>query len=95
MYGIAFGTADKVYIGVWDRSGTSSSYEDFTFEVDDGVYGYTVKGGRSSYIYDIHLVPHQETVEVNISCRDTSYAYFNVDQVFQYTKDAFFVNYAQ
>lgn len=95
MYGIAFGSTGKAYIGIWDSSGTFSSYEDFLFEVKEGTYDYSLKGGRSSYIYDIHLVPHKESVEVRISCRDVSYGYFNVDQKFQYERDALFVDLAR
>lgn len=95
MYGIAFGATGKAYIGVWDPSGTGSSYEDFLFEVKEGVYNYVLKGRRSSYIYDIHLVLHSSSVEVRISCQDASYAYFDVDQTFHYTKNASFVELAK
>ncbi len=94
LYGVGFGKDDKVYIGVWNPSGTSSSYEDFRFEIVEGMYDYSAKGLRSGSIYDITLIPYKDTVKVSILCRDNSYGYFNLNQIFDYTENADFVKYA-
>lgn len=94
-YGVGFGkNNNKVYIGVWNPSGTSSSYEDFLFQIKEGQYAYTVKGARSGYYYHINLQPYKNYVRVNIYCNNSSYNYFNILANFSYEKNAGFVNYA-
>ena len=94
-YGVGFGKQNnKVYVGVWNAAGTSSSYEDFLFEIKEGQYYYNVKGLRSGYYYGINLKPYKDTIKVNIFCNNSAYNYFNINQTFNYTKNASFLVYA-
>lgn len=96
LYGVAFGkNNNNVYLGVWNSSGTSSSYEDFFFQIKEGQYAYTVRGARSGYYYHINLQPNKNYVRVNIYCKNSSYNYFNVLANFNYEKNAGFVDYAE
>lgn len=95
LYGVAFGkNNNNVYLGVWNSSGTSSSYEDFFFQIKEGQYAYTVRGARSGCYYHINLQPNKNYVRVNIYCKNSSYNYFNVLANFNYEKNADFVRYA-
>lgn len=96
LYGVAFGrNNNNVYVGVWNRAGTSSSYEDFFFQIKEKQYAYTVKGARSGYYYHINLQPYKNYVRVNIYCKDSSYNYFNILANFNYEKNAGFIDYAR
>lgn len=92
-YGIAFGKNHKAYLGVWNRSGTSSSYEDFFFEIKEGKSSYRLKGARSRYYYCVNLIPSKNSVKVKISCEVSSYNHFNINTTFNYTKDDYLLQY--
>lgn len=95
MFGIGFNkNGIGTYFGVWNRTGTSSSYEDFVFNVKEGTDTYTVKGLRSGSKYTITLTPHKDYVYVKLACNSSSFKTFNVSGKFVYDKDAYFVNYA-
>lgn len=95
MFGIGFNkNGIGTYFGVWNRIGTSSSYEDFVFNVKEGTDTYTVKGLRSGSKYTITLTPHKDYVYVKLVCNSSSFKTFNVSGKFVYDKDAYFVNYA-
>lgn len=92
-YGVAFGKANNnVFIGVWNPSGTSASYEDFLFTVKEGQYEYSAKGMRSGKTYHISLYPKKNSIGVNIY--NSGYSYFNVYKTFSYTANAGFQDYA-
>ncbi|MDO4557194.1 MAG: hypothetical protein Q4B70_18945, partial [Lachnospiraceae bacterium] len=94
-YGVGFGKSNnKVYIGVWNPAGTSSSYEDFLFEIKEGQYTYNVKGLRSQVSYKIKLEPYKSVVKVNIKCSDSAQNYFDMNGTFKYKKNAYFLVYA-
>lgn len=92
-YGIAFGKNHKAYLGVWNRSGTSSSYEDFFFEIKEGKSSYRLKGARSGYYYRVNLIPGKNYVKVKISCEVSSYNHFNINTTFNYTKNDYLLQY--
>lgn len=95
LYGVAFGkNNNNVYIGVWNPSGTSSSYEDFFFQIKEGQYTYTVRGMRSGSYYNINLQPNKNYVRVNIYGKNPANNYFNILANFNYEKNAGFVHYA-
>mgnify|MGYP006070481083 FL=1 len=86
LYKIYFGKSNnKVYLGVWNPSGTSASYEDFQFYVKEGRSTYTLTGLRSRYKYKLVLTPGSNSVKVNLRCAKTSYAYFNINKKFSYS----------
>lgn len=79
FYGIGFAkTSNAVFLGVWNAEGISASYEDFYFQIKEGVYTYKVKGGRSPYIYTIVLKPYKDYVTISIKCNDASYTHFDI-----------------
>lgn len=93
-YGLAFGKSNsKVYLGIWNPSGTSSSYEDFFFPIKEGQQSYKTKGLRSGYYYNINLKPYSNYVKVTINCNNKKYNYYNISQKFKYTKNAGFADY--
>lgn len=94
-FGLGFGkNNNKAYLGVWNAAGTSSSYEDFLFEIKEGKYLYEQKGLRSGFSYRITLHPYKDSVEVNIFCTLHSYNHFNIHKAFKPTKNASFLAYA-
>lgn len=93
-YGIAFGESNnKVYIGVWNKSGTSSSYEDYLFSIKEGTYYYRIKGARSGEYHDINIIPQKNSVFVNIY--NKTYPVLGCRNTFTYEKDAYFLRYAK
>lgn len=78
-FGIGFAkSTDCVYIGVWNSSGLSSSYEDFTFKIKEGTYSYKQKGMRSHYVYDITIKPYKDYIKISLRCQNSSYSHFNI-----------------
>lgn len=96
-FGIGFAeSSDYVYIGVWNVSGTSSSYEDFLFQMKEGTYSYRQEGMRSHYIYDITIKPYKDYVKISLKCQNSSYSYFNISgQKFKKTTNATYSHYAE
>ncbi len=96
-FGIGFAeSTDYVYIGVWNLSGTSSSYEDFYFKVKEGTYSYSQKGMRSYYIYDITIKPYNDYIKISLKCKNSSYSYFNISgQNFKKTTNTTCSDYAE
>lgn len=86
-FGIAFGKNNTAYLGVWNKSGTSSSYEDFRFKFKDGQSYYRLKGARNGYYYRINLIPYKNSVRVKIYCELSSFKAFNINANFHYTKN--------
>lgn len=73
MYGVSFKKNNKVYVGIWNPSGTSSSYEDFYFELDKKKTKYTVKGMRSKTKYEVSIIPKGKNVLLKLKGRGNSY----------------------
>lgn len=95
MFGVGFNkNGIGAYFGVWNKTGTSSSYEDFVFNVQEGKNTYTVKGLRSGLKYTMTLTPYKNHVYVKLVCNSSSFKTFNVSGKFVYDKDAGFVKYA-
>ncbi len=96
-FGIGFAkSTNYVYIGVWNLSGTSSSYEDFYFKIKEGTYSYSQKGMRSHYIYDITIKPYKDYIKITMKCQNSSYNYFNISgQNFKITANTTCSNYAE
>lgn len=96
-FGIGFAkSSDYVYIGVWNVSGTSSSYEDFLFKLKEGTYRYRPKGMRSHYIYDITIKPYKDYIKISLKCQNSSYSYFNISgQKFKKTTQSTCSHYAE
>lgn len=81
-YGVSFKkTKGMVYIGIWNPSGTSSSYEDFYFKLNKKKE-YTIKGMRSGYLYDITLRPKgANRVNLKLECKNSKYKYFDINSI--------------
>ena len=73
MYGVSFKKNNKVYVGIWNPSGTSSSYEDFYFKLDKKKTKYTVKGMRSKTKYEVSIIPKGKNVLLKLKGRGNSY----------------------
>lgn len=92
-FGIAFGKSNhKAYIGIWNASGTSSSYEDYLFTVREGQYNYLVRGMRSGKYHQIYISPQKNSVFVNIY--NNTYYQLSCNNMFQYQPNAGFLKYA-
>lgn len=96
QYGIGFNSnGNRAYLGIWNASGTSSSYEDFVFPIKEGTYSYRVKGQRSGKYYTLEATPHKNHVSVRLICENSQHDQFDISQNFTYEKDAYFVTYAE
>lgn len=84
LYGFIMGKNGKAYLGIWNETGTSSSYEDFYFKIQEETSVYSVTGGRSENIYKIKLIPRSKNkIKISIQCDD--YTDFNIkSEVFVY-----------
>lgn len=93
-YGIAFGSNNnKVYIGVWNKAGTSASYEDYLFTIKEGQYYYRIKGMRSGEYNDVTIIPLKNSVFVNLY--NKSYPVLGCYNTFSYDKNAYFQVYTE
>lgn len=94
LYEISFGKSNnRVYLGVWNPSGTSASYEDFQFKIKEGQKNYTIKGLRTGYKYKLTLTPASNSVKVTLRCSKSSYSYFNLSKKFSYSGKSSNVSY--
>lgn len=77
-YGVSFKKKnDMIYVGIWNSSGTSSSYEDFYFKLDRKKTKYIAEGMRSKKQYEISLIPKGKKIQLKLKCKDKQYTYFN------------------
>lgn len=81
FYDMAFGDDGKVFFGIWNESRTSASYEDFSFQIENGVETYLLKGNRGEDVYELHIIPiDKKRLEVTLHGRDNKD--FDLEKVF-------------
>lgn len=90
LYGIAFRKkSNTAYIGIWNKAGTSASYEDFDFTYTEGVDSYRLIGARSGNYYQINIKPmkNKNRVKINITAENPQDSFFNINKILVYEKD--------